>query len=717
MAAAAARGASGKRGAGSGSGAAGGARGSEPQEEPPPPLQAVLVADSFDRRFLPISKDRPRALIPLANVAMIEYTLEFLTATGVEETFVFCCWKSAEIKEHLLKSKWCRLTSPNTLRFVTSDLYRSLGDVLRDVDAKSLVRSDFILVSGDVVSNINISTALQAHRLRRKLEKNVSVMTMIFKESSPGHSARCQEDDIIVAMDSATKRVLHYQRTQGLKRFRFPMSLFQNNIEEVQVRHDLLDCHISICSPQVAELFTDNFDYQTRDDFVRGLLVNEEVLGNQIHMHVTSEEYGACVSNLLMYESVSSDVLQRWVYPVTPETNFSGDKKQSCTHSRHNIYRGVEVSLGHDSMLEENVLIGQGTSVGKKCSITNSVIGPNCKIGDEVILDRAFLWNGVCVGDRVKILQSIVCDEAEVKKGVTLNPRCVLTSQVVVGPDMNLLEGTVISLHPTDEEEEDDDQFSDDSGVNKEESKVKLKGYNVAEVGSEGRGYLWKADNEDEEDEEEQRQSLWGPALKAEEESETESEMSLGSEQPDSRAASPLLDDIKVFQNEVLGTLQRGEEENISCDNLVLEINSLKYAYNIGLKEVMEVLSKVVLEFPLQQINAEKDPQHYCMLIVPLLKNWAPVFKNYIKRASDHLDALHAIEEFFLEHESLCMSIAKVLMTFYQLEILAEEMILTWFSQGVTSDKGRQLRKNQRLQKFIQWLEEAEEESSEGEQN
>lgn len=31
---------------------------------------------------------------------------------------------------------------------------------------------------------------------------------------------------------------------------------------------------------QVAQLFTDNFDYQTRDDFVRGLLVNEEVRRN-----------------------------------------------------------------------------------------------------------------------------------------------------------------------------------------------------------------------------------------------------------------------------------------------------------------------------------------------------------------------------------------------------------------------------------------------------
>ena len=61
-------------------------------------------------------------------------------------------------------SKWCRPTSPNVVHIITSDMYRSLGDVLRDVDAKSLVRSDFVLVYGDVVSNIDISQALQEHR-------------------------------------------------------------------------------------------------------------------------------------------------------------------------------------------------------------------------------------------------------------------------------------------------------------------------------------------------------------------------------------------------------------------------------------------------------------------------------------------------------------------------------------------------------------------------
>lgn len=37
----------------------------------------------------------------------------------------------------------------------------------------------------------------------------------------------------------------------------------------------------------------------------------------------------------------------------------------------------------------------------------------------------------------------------------------------------------------------------------------------------------------------------------------------------------------------------------------------------------------------------------------------------------------------------------------YQLEILEEEMILRWFSQGATTDKSRKLRKNQKVSALI----------------
>lgn len=99
-------------------------------------------------------------------------------------------------------------------------------------------------------------------------------------------------------------------------------------------------------------------------------------------MHVTKDGYGVRVSNLLMYDSVSSDLVRRWVYPVTPEANFTDQKGRSCTYSRHNVYRGSGVSLGHGSQMEENVLIGHDTSIGANCYISNSVIGSNCTIGE-----------------------------------------------------------------------------------------------------------------------------------------------------------------------------------------------------------------------------------------------------------------------------------------------------------------------------------------------
>lgn len=45
--------------------------------------------------------------------------------------------------------------------------------------------------------------------------------------------------------------------------------------------------------------------------------------------------------------------------------------------------------------------------------------------------------------------------------------------------------------------------------------------------------------------------------------------------------------------------------------------------------------------------------------------------------------------------KSAALFLIQVLMNMYQLEILEEELILRWFSQGATTDKSRQLRKNQ----------------------
>lgn len=73
------------------------------------------------------------------------------------------------------------------------------------------------------------------------MDKNISVMTMIFKESSPGHRSRCEEDDVVVAMDSKSQQILHYQKTQGIKKLHFPMVIGYFT-KLLQWRHDHIPC-------------------------------------------------------------------------------------------------------------------------------------------------------------------------------------------------------------------------------------------------------------------------------------------------------------------------------------------------------------------------------------------------------------------------------------------------------------------------------------------
>eukprot|EP00955_Chlamydomonas_euryale_P097408 365072-Chlamydomonas_euryale.AAC.26 len=55
----------------------------------------------FVQRFLPVTLEKPKALLPLVNVPMIEYTLHWLASNGVEEAYVFCSSHADQIKAYL----------------------------------------------------------------------------------------------------------------------------------------------------------------------------------------------------------------------------------------------------------------------------------------------------------------------------------------------------------------------------------------------------------------------------------------------------------------------------------------------------------------------------------------------------------------------------------------------------------------------------------------
>lgn len=75
---------------------------------------------------------------------------------------------------------------------------------------------------------------------------------------------------------------------------------------EIELRCDLWDTQVSVCSVAVPPLFSDNFDFQTREDLVRGLLVDDEVLTSTIYSYMLPRpEYAASVDSWANYQDIT----------------------------------------------------------------------------------------------------------------------------------------------------------------------------------------------------------------------------------------------------------------------------------------------------------------------------------------------------------------------------------------------------------------------------
>ena len=98
-----------------------------------------------------------------------------------------------------------------------------------------------------------------------------------------------------------------------------------------------------------------------------------------------------------LYDAVSRDIIGRWAYPIVPELNVSGI--DSLSHRRGQMYLGKDIILSKTAVVGKGSVLASGVTVGEHSQIIESVIGPNCRIGDNVIIKGAYMWSDVHVGN------------------------------------------------------------------------------------------------------------------------------------------------------------------------------------------------------------------------------------------------------------------------------------------------------------------------------
>lgn len=739
------------------------------------PLQAVLLADSFTRSFRPLSLDKSKVLCPLNNVAMIDYAIEFLAGAGVEELFVVCL--DDEVEEHIYQNTWTKLLMQVTV--VKDSSLTNAGDALRELDKRNLVQSDpFILMYGDTVTNVDIKPALLAHKIRHKKD-SAAMMTLLLKEVGGWKSGtrpifsplRPSQDDLVIGLDpSKENRILVYEDRSQEKCTSIPCSFFKSH-SQVDLRCDLLDCGIDICSPDVLARFSDEFDYRDiRREFVTNSVAEEEEgLQNKIHSHILgSHEYAARVHDFATYAAVSRDLLLRWCYPVVPDNLPSGyERHYRYILQRHYVYREEKrgrAKIGRETTLQGPSLIGSQCIVGDHCIVQSTVLGQECEIGSNVVLKDCHLWGNVIVEEGATVQQSILGKNVLVRSGAKIGVGCIIGQGCIIGKNVVLPNFTRVTLmEDTDDDEgfDDFDDFVDDhnaSSTEKTKAEQDANKENVTSdydiVGVDGQGRVWTPplDEFDDDSDDETPSAL--NAIKSQSIGFDRTEiyrnrMELQREDITDFDAIEMVDQtIENYEDGAVvfggdpshsqGGLQtigrqRGvdvvKELRLIClehettapiENLAIELNSFKFSQNASYSDCTMAAMLAILER--MEITASMKAGKLVSMLKAQLEYWTPLLQKMSIGIDEEKGIIKALEYAATNGGDMGTTLSTqpnfrfMLQTLHDEDLLSCETVLSWAAErrgAETSESDTaQLFLQQPTQDFLEWLEESDDDES-----
>ena len=623
--------------------------------------RAVVLADDFTTNLTPMPNICPSILMPVIDIPLLDYLVETLIKSRIEELSLYCSNHVDLIKAYISQKNWSRIS----ISFIISEGCRSLGDALRDIDAKGSIRGSFILIRGDAFTNTDLATALRNHSTTHNKDKGAT-MTMLLRNFGSTNDSLLRKEASLVVSDKTSKKVLHYSKLRnGEKKVKLELNWFLDH-SEIEINTCFMDTHVYLCSPSVLPLFADNFDFQTMEDFIRGVLMNEEILNSRIYwQQLNSDDYSLPIVSWNAYHTLTRDILNRHSYPLTPNAI---PFLKTFIYMPRSTYKHRNATLAKGCRLEEDSVLCQNSALGNDTSVTRSVIGHNCLVGCNVTIKNSYILSNTKIENNCIITNSVVFPNCIIKEGAKING-CILHP------------GTSID-NPTE---------YTDSIVESKHNKICIR--QMSEIDMDNEFEFFKDYDTIECDN-------YSTDITSSEEA--------------SECNSPIPDDTNMFLSEVIDSLLRGFQDKLNCDNLILEINSSRYAYNVSMSEVTYNVIKAILSLPLHYLSEMKETVsnlNYQKTLKVMVTYFHPILVNYVKTEDAQDDCLRAIEEVASTTDELLPFLQHLLHLLYDKDIVSEEKILEWYNDK-NMDEFENNKVRAAIQPFIKWLEEAEEDSS-----
>ncbi|MBI4545780.1 MAG: NTP transferase domain-containing protein [Gemmatimonadetes bacterium] len=367
-------------------------------------MKGVIMAGGFGTRLKPLTINRPKPMVPVANRPVMEHIIELLKLHGVTDLMAILYFQPEHIIRHFEDGSRFDVR----LQYVTADADYGTAGAVRYA-AELLGGERLLVISGDILTDFDLTAAVEEH-VARGAEATI-VLTPVENPLAYG----------IVIVDARTRRVERFleKPTWG------------------EVFSDTINTGIYVLEPGALE----RVPAGTSVDFSRDLFPQMLREDAPLYGHV-ARGYWRDIGNLDDYGRAHEDVFRGQV-----QLSLLGERREfdHCV-----LWGEAGSAVARDASLSGTVVLGRGVRVAARAVLENVVAGAGCEIAEGAELRNVVLWEDCRIGAGVRASEVVCAGEvrigarALVRENTVLSDRSEVGAFAVVGPNVKVWPDKVV---------------------------------------------------------------------------------------------------------------------------------------------------------------------------------------------------------------------------------------------------------------------------------
>ena len=343
------------------------------------------MAGGEGTRLRPLTSNSPKPMLPLVNRPMMEHIVDLLVRHGIEDIVVTVAFMPNAIRNYFGDG------SEFGVRMVYASEETPLGTAGSVRNAMDELDDTFLVISGDVLTDIDLGAVVDVHR-----ERGAVATIGLVRVENP------LEYGIVIAdEDGAIERFLE-KPTWG------------------QVFSDTINSGVYVLEPEVFDWIAPDVPVDFSSDVFPALLdAGRPVFG------AVAEGYWEDVGTLDAYVRAHKDILDGKVQVGIPGFEVADG-----------VFVGEGAEIHPDAVITGPAVVGDNCIIDAGARLREySVLGTGVRMRPDGELQRSVVHDNAFLGESVKLRGTVVGRAADLRRNVRCDEGVVLGDEVFVGED------------------------------------------------------------------------------------------------------------------------------------------------------------------------------------------------------------------------------------------------------------------------------------------